>query len=119
MIFQRSEGDKATPRQREAIKLQVQGWIMQPATRIPNPTNSVQFFAGNSNIFSGAAGTWPFHGGPFASTGDLLDAHKDDPRERFRDEFRVMGGKASQWSLIWIWTSLISSSTRMWTPQLG
>ena len=72
IIRTKSDWENVSLSQREAIKNQVRGWIIQMATQIPNPTNSVRSLAGRGAINHRRL----LHAGPFESTNDLLQAYR-------------------------------------------
>jgi hypothetical protein len=81
-VFQRIPGitvDKAAswrkirPRQREAIKLQVQGFIEQLAN-IPNPTGGIRSLIPSGEVIHDRL----HHRGPFGSTASFLKAYENE-----------------------------------------
>ncbi|CAH0005042.1 unnamed protein product [Clonostachys byssicola] len=68
-VNEKSIRDSVNPRQREAIRLQVQGFIQQLAA-IPNPTGEVRSLIPSGQIFH-----LQFHNrGPFKITQDFIEA---------------------------------------------
>ena len=65
--------DKVSPRQKEAIKLQVRGYIEQLA-KIPHPTGVVQSLGASGEIIHPQLP----HRGPFGSTQSFLSAYASD-----------------------------------------
>lgn len=71
-IFEGLVWDKVSPRQQEAIKLQVQDYIKQLA-KVPNDSGGVRSLDDSGEIIHEQLP----HRGPFNSTEDFLQSYKD------------------------------------------